>query len=217
MKEVDMVIPLDNLKSTIALDFCSETDRIYWSDVGKSTISRAFLNGSNQETVVQDGLVSPAGLALDWITDKLYWTDSGSKARIEVASLDGKQRALLVWQRLLKPRDIVVNPIEGIMFWSDWSETPLIEKADMDGSNRIPIISENLLYPNGLAIDYSNNRLYFIDAGTKVLESVSFDGTGRNRLITELQHPFGMDVFEKNVYWSGKHQSLNEMILRCLR
>lgn len=119
MKEIDMVIPLDNLKSTIALDWCSETDRIYWSDVGKSTINRAFLNGSNQETVIQDGLVSPAGLALDWITNKLYWTDAGTN-RIEVATLNGHQRALLVWQNLLKPRDIVVNPLQGIMFWSDW-------------------------------------------------------------------------------------------------
>lgn len=161
------------------------------------------MNGSNQETVIQDGLVSPTGLALDWITRKLYWTDSGANARIEVSTLDGKQRALLVWQNLLKPRDIVVNPLQGIMFWSDWSDTPLIEQAAMDGSNRIPIVSENLLYPNGLAIDFSNNRLYFVDAGTKALEFVNFDGTGRNRLIADsLQHPFGIDVYEDNIYWS---------------
>lgn len=201
-KEIDMVIPLDNLKSTIALDWCSETDRIYWSDVGKSTINRAFLNGSNQETVIQDGLVSPAGLALDWVTHKLYWTDAGTN-RIEVSTLDGNQRALLVWKSLLKPRDIVVNPLQGIMFWSDWSDTPLIERAGMDGSERTPIVSENLLYPNGLAIDFANNRLYFVDAGTKALEFVNFDGTGRNRLIADgLQHPFGIDVYEKNIYWS---------------
>lgn len=129
MKEIDMVIPLDNLKSTVAIDWCSETDRIFWSDEGKSTINSAFLNGSNQETVIQDGILSPAGLALDWITNNLYWTDSGTN-RIEVATLDGNQRALLVWQNLLKPRDIVVNPPKGIMFWAVWG-TPLIERAGM--------------------------------------------------------------------------------------
>lgn len=202
IKEVDNNIPLDNLKSTIALDWCSKTDRIYWSDVGKSTINRAFLNGSNQETVIEDGLVSPAGLALDWITNKLYWTDAGTR-RIEVATIDGLQRALLIWQNLFKPRDIVVNPIQSLMFWSDWGSMPLIERARMDGSERTSIVSENLYYPNGITIDYANNRLYFVDAGTKVLEFVNFDGTGRNRLIGDgLQHPFGIDVFEKNVYWS---------------
>lgn len=199
--EHDMVIPLDNLKSTIALDWCSDTDRIYWTDTGRSTISRAYLNGSNQETII-DGLVSPAGLALDWITQKFYWTDSGTN-RIEVSSLNGLQRALLVWEKLLKPRDIVVNSIQGLMFWSDWSDSPVMEKAGMDGSDRIPIVSENLHYPNGLAIDFSNNRLYFVDAGTKALEFVNFDGTGRNRLIADgLHHPFGIDVYEKSIYWS---------------
>lgn len=52
---------------------------------------------------------SPAGLALDWVTNKLYWTDAGTN-RIEVANLDGSMRALLVWEGLDKPRDIVVDP-----------------------------------------------------------------------------------------------------------
>lgn len=104
------MIPLDGLKSTIALDWCSKSDSIFWTDVGRSAISRSHLNGSNQEHIVTANLVSPAGLALDWVTNKIYWTDPGTN-RIEVASTDGKQRALLIWKRLGKPRDIVVDPI----------------------------------------------------------------------------------------------------------
>lgn len=202
LKEIDMVIPLDNLKSTIALDWCSDTDQIFWTDVGRSTINRAHLNGSNQETVVISNLVSPAGLAYDWVTKKIYWTDAGTN-RIEVSTIDGHRRALLVWKNIMKPRDIVVNPPAGQMFWSDWGDTPALERAGMDGMGRISIVSENLLYPNGLAIDFSNNRLYFVDAGTKALEYINFDGTGRNRLISDnLQHPFGLDVYDKTVFWS---------------
>lgn len=54
--EIDMVIPLDGLKSTVALDWCSRTDYIYWTDVGRGAISKAFLNGSNQEIVIQANL-----------------------------------------------------------------------------------------------------------------------------------------------------------------
>lgn len=54
--------------------------------------------------------VSPAGLAFDWITDKLYWTDSAT-LRIEVSNLDGTIRSLLIWNNLDKPRDIVLDPI----------------------------------------------------------------------------------------------------------
>ncbi len=55
---------------------------------------------------------SLGGLAIDWIHDKLYWTDSGT-SRIEVANLDGTHRKVLLWQNMEKPRAIALHPIEG--------------------------------------------------------------------------------------------------------
>lgn len=52
---------------------------------------------------------SPGGLAVDWVTDKLYWTDAGTN-RIEVSTLNGSLRSLLIWDGLDKPRDISVDP-----------------------------------------------------------------------------------------------------------
>lgn len=201
-KDIDMVIPLDGLKSVVALDWCSDTNSIYYTDVGRSVIGKAYINGSNQDTVISSNLMSPAGLALDWVTQKLYFSDAGTN-RIEVATINGRQRALLIWKHLDKPRDIVVSPVDGLMFFSDWGQTPLIERAGMDGSERQSIVSENLIWPNGLALDRENGRLYFVDAGTKTLEYVNFDGTGRNRLLADgLQHPFGIDVFEGRIYYT---------------
>ncbi|XP_055684209.1 low-density lipoprotein receptor-related protein 4 [Lutzomyia longipalpis] len=199
--EVDMVVPLDGLKSAVALEWCSESDYIYWTDVGRGSISRAYLNGSEQATIISTNLVAPAGIAIDWITDKIYFTDSGTD-RIEVASVDGKKRSLLVWQGLDKPRDIVVDPINAkIMFWSDWGETPQIEKAGMDGIGRESLVTSGLVWPNGLSVE--RNRLYFVDGGTKVLEYINFDGTGRKTVIgSGLHHPFGLDIMGNRVYWS---------------
>ena len=55
---------------------------------------------------------SPAGLAVDWVTLKLYWTDTGTD-RIEVSNLDGSMRTVIIWQQLDRPRDIIVDPTEG--------------------------------------------------------------------------------------------------------
>lgn len=55
---------------------------------------------------------SPTGLAVDWVTRKLYFIDAGTK-RLEVADLDGKMRTVLIWTDLDKPRDIVVDPTDG--------------------------------------------------------------------------------------------------------
>lgn len=57
-------------------------------------------------------VLETGGLAIDWIHDKLYWTDSGT-SRIEVANLDGTHRKVLLWQNLEKPRAIALHPMEG--------------------------------------------------------------------------------------------------------
>ena len=59
--------------------------------------------------LVKDGIESPAGLAVDWLTRKLYWTDA-VRAHIEVANMDASMRTVLVWTQLDKPRDIAVHP-----------------------------------------------------------------------------------------------------------
>lgn len=123
--------------------------------------------------------------------------------RIEVATLDGRLRTMLIWQGLEKPRDIVVNPMEGIMIWCQWGSKPLIEVAGMDGSNRTVLVSTHLHFPNGLAIDYAGNRLYFVDSGTKTMESINLDGSVRRVVIDEgLVNPFGIDVYDQKVYWT---------------
>lgn len=89
------------------------------------------------------------------------------------------------------------------MFWCDWGDKPQIESAGMDGSNRRLLVSSHIIWPNGLAIDYGSDRLYFVDSGTKTLESINFDGTARRTIIDEgLQHPFGIDVYDQKVYWT---------------
>ncbi|XP_021915388.1 low-density lipoprotein receptor-related protein 4 isoform X2 [Zootermopsis nevadensis] len=200
--DVDMVIPVDGIRSVIALAWDSDSDSIFWTDVESDTINRAHLNGSQQEVIVSSNLESPAGLAVDWVTSKLYWTDAGTN-RIEVSNLDGSMRGLLVWEGLDKPRDIVLDPIGGFMYWSDWGTVPMIERAGMDGSQRAPLIIHNLTWPNGLAIDHDHERLYWADGGTKAIEFASLDGTGRTVLIgSELPHPFGLAVFRDKIYWT---------------
>ena len=52
------------------------------------------------------------GLALDWLHDRLYWTDY-VKDTIESSDLDGGRRTMIVYNRLEEPRDIVVDPARG--------------------------------------------------------------------------------------------------------
>lgn len=69
--------------------------------------------------VIRWGLESPSGVAIDWIHDTIFWTDSGTR-RVEVATLDGSIRVVIAASDLDKPRDIVAHPGEAVVFWTDW-------------------------------------------------------------------------------------------------
>lgn len=82
------------------------------------------MNGTGIQNVIKWGLESPGGIAIDWIHDLLFFTDSGTK-RIEVATFDGSLRAVIVANDLAKPRAIVVHPGEALIFFTDWGELNL--------------------------------------------------------------------------------------------
>ena len=44
-------VPVRNLRRPVAIDFDPVEEKVYWSDVVAQTISRAFINGSNQEVI----------------------------------------------------------------------------------------------------------------------------------------------------------------------
>ena len=54
------------------------------------------------------------GIAVDWLSRKLYWTDS-TLSRIYVSELDGSSKTVLVTVGDGTLTDIVVHPIEGYM------------------------------------------------------------------------------------------------------
>ena len=47
-------LPLANLRNPVAVDYDPYEEMIYWTDYTDHSISRAHLNGSHQEILVQD-------------------------------------------------------------------------------------------------------------------------------------------------------------------
>lgn len=82
-------------------------------DLQTQSISRAFMNGSAVQHIVEFGLGQPEGIAVDWVARNLYWTDF-EKGRIEMSRLDGASRRVLVWQDV-RPRAIVLDPSKGLV------------------------------------------------------------------------------------------------------
>lgn len=60
----------------------------------RPAVERSGLNRDMREVVVNTGLVSPSGLAVDHGSQRLYWCDL-SRGVIESAKLDGSNRHIL--------------------------------------------------------------------------------------------------------------------------
>lgn len=83
--------------------------------VGYVVICHSFCFGAaltSFEVVIQYGLATPEGLAVDWIAGNIYWVESNLD-QIEVAKLDGTMRTTLLAGEVEHPRAIALDPRDG--------------------------------------------------------------------------------------------------------
>ncbi|KAL1455357.1 hypothetical protein WDU94_009457 [Cyamophila willieti] len=206
---------ISSLKNTIALDFyyTPNANMVFWTDVIDDKIHNATLIGNsltNIDVVVQTGLTTAEGLAFDWIGKNLYWVES-KVDQIEVAKLTGQYRRTLVAGDIESPRAIALDPRFGLLFWTDWdSNAPRIERCSMSGDHRSVIVRVDLItdrgaWPNGLTLDYQLTRIYWIDAKSDSIHTVTYDGKDHHEVLSNhesLTHPFAISLFENHVYWT---------------
>ncbi|XP_049533845.1 putative vitellogenin receptor [Anopheles darlingi] len=177
---------------------------VYWTDIAHKTesIERAQEDGSKRELLLTAGLISPEDIALDWLTGNIYFSDSG-QMHIAVCSNDGFYCKAIVQEKLHKPRGLALLPQNGTLFYSDWGDNAQIGCARMDGSEQRIIVSDGIHWPNGLTLDWPNERLYWVDAKLKLIESMRLDGRDRTVILSGvLKHPFAVAVFNDRIYWS---------------
>ncbi|XP_017772684.1 PREDICTED: low-density lipoprotein receptor-related protein 6 [Nicrophorus vespilloides] len=203
----DIQLPVTGVKNASSIDFDRNNMRIYWSDVKQRTIMRAYVNGSDPQKVVELGLISPEGLAVDWVAFNIYWADPAAH-KIEVARLDGSSRRVLLWGDLnVEPHSIAIDPQEGYMYWTEWAplERPSslnsIKKAAMDGS-RAKILVVKTDFAIGLTLDYERRRIYWVEPNTPNILSCDLNGLNKQAISNKMIfRPKGLTMFKEFIYW----------------
>lgn len=206
------------LESAVAMDFLHRNDTLVWSDVAQEKIMICHMGkglrmkdlkecaeGSDNVTLVDKDVSTPDGLAVDWVHQLLFWTDTGLD-QINVVDLITRRRRTLFSDGLDEPRAIAVDPLRGLIFWTDWGMHARIERAGMDGNDRMTIITgEQIKWPNGLALDILEQRVYWADAKVKLIMSCDYWGQNVRLVLRShehLKHPFSLAVFEERLYWT---------------
>nr|XP_049609352.1 nidogen-2 isoform X3 [Syngnathus scovelli] len=185
----------------VGLSYDCKQNQVYWTDLSARTINRAsMVPGAEPEILINSNLVSPEGLAVDVNRRLMFWVDSNPDL-IERSNLDGSDRRTLFDRDLVNPRAIIVVSSTGSLYWTDWNrEAPKIESASVDGQNRRVVVSEGIGLPNALTYDYSSGHVCWADAGTKRLECIFPDGSGRRVINPSLNYPFSM-VYHRNHFY----------------
>ncbi|WAR10121.1 LRP2-like protein [Mya arenaria] len=69
-------------------------------------------------------------LAVDWIGENLYWTDTNLET-VNVGSLSRLVRITLFSTNVSSPKGIAVDPSDRLLFWVDTGSQPWIERAEV--------------------------------------------------------------------------------------
>ncbi|CAG9792217.1 unnamed protein product [Diatraea saccharalis] len=200
-------IVVKGLEQGSAVDFIYSKNLICWSDQTAELIQCMNYNDTysgEKMRVVSEGLITPTGIAIDWYTDKIYWTD-GETNRIEVISIEQRHRKVLFWSEVDLARAIAVVPKEGLMFWTDWGEVPKIERAGMNGDplTRRVLVKDDIIWPNGITIDYNSNLIYWVDAKLHFIDVIDFNGNKRKRVVKGgLEYPYALTIHHEKFYWT---------------
>ena len=133
---------------------------------------------------------------------RMYWTNAGSRDRIQRANIDGSNVEDLVTTGLRDPIDIALDLTAGKMYWTDHG-TDKIQRANLDGSNLEDLVT-TLDYPVGLALDLAAGKMYWTDMNTDKIQRANLDGSDIEDLVTTgLSRPRGLalDLRRDRMYW----------------
>lgn len=96
---------ISNLSGANAIDVQFNLGYIFWSDTTELNIKRANSDGTNI-TVIHNNTASN-GLAVEWRSSQLYWTDRNGT--ISVSDLKGNNKRRLL-SNVDQPGEIVLDP-----------------------------------------------------------------------------------------------------------
>ena len=205
---------ISGLTRAVAIDIHFSLGYIFWSDVTEQNIKRFRIDLASTTTIITDVGVCD-GLAVDWRSSQLYWTDT-TYDNISVSDLDGNNQRTLFSLGLDEPRGIALDLDSGFMFWTDWGANPKIERASLTGSQRLAIVTANLHWPNCIDLDKGNKRIFWVDATYMhdKVESVDYNGNNRKLLYQQQGlHPFGVAFVPPFLFFTDwvAHQEIHQL------
>ena len=172
------------------------TRRMYWTNVGTSTIGRANLNGQNVNPSFITNADNPFGMAADG--RYIYWASHVSNT-ICRAGVDGQNVNQSFITGASRPYWVAVD--NRYIYWTN-ALGNTIGRADLDGQN----VNQNFIItgngPFGLAVDSSH--IYWTNTTTETIGRADLDGqnVNQNFIVPGPIGLYGLAVDSSYIYWA---------------
>ena len=115
--------------------------------------------------------------------------------------MDGSARRAIVTGNLAWPNGVTIDQATNRLFWAD-AKLDKIEASNLDGENRQLIMSVAAnIHPYGLAV--YQNVLYWTDWSNKSISRFNLSSGNQDMIITGLQKPMDIHVFDASLTFSG--------------
>ncbi|XP_041792301.1 very low-density lipoprotein receptor [Chelmon rostratus] len=127
------VILDEDLDQPRSLALLPQKGLMFWTEIGNVVkIERAGMDGSERTAVVNSSLGWPGGVAVDTVSDRVYWTDERLRA-IGSATLDGDDIRILQMKETSNPFSLAV--FNDMLYWSDAKKRVVLAAHKTSGKN----------------------------------------------------------------------------------
>ncbi|KAK4327934.1 hypothetical protein Pmani_001624 [Petrolisthes manimaculis] len=116
-------VPFDtvsDLTNVVGIDFDYTNKDLIFTQIRPDTkiakVSSSNPTKEKMEIILAQG-INPEGIAYDWTSKKIYWTDSANNSIYSMNS-DGSHIVRII--QVERPRAIVLDPCRGHMYFTDW-------------------------------------------------------------------------------------------------
>ncbi|XP_065650151.1 low-density lipoprotein receptor-related protein 4 isoform X6 [Hydra vulgaris] len=215
IKQFEVPVVQGLLGYPVAIAYIEELKKVYWTDSESQKIYQMNLNGSEFKVIKNE---SSIGLAIDDISGLMFFFAAGTDGSFSLmlSNLNGGNVKTLV-SNINNPQDIVYY--NGYVFYSD-PGSQLIGRVYSDGTGLIKLINQDdlPLKITGLAVDSIEERLYWCDQDSHLIESSDLSFSQRRKIIQktiffqnifwllsdfgEVLDPFDLIVHNERIYWT---------------
>lgn len=153
----------------------------------------------------------PYTLAMDWVGRNLYVGNKLSQT-VEVVRTSGTQFRATVMSNnqsptaVVQPVSMAIDSDRGFLFWLDrggGAAPPKVARVDLDGQNPLVIVSSDLTELDHVALDATNQRLYFSESKAGRISCVGYDGHDRRYVLNDVgRQPRGVAFFNGRLFYA---------------